>query len=133
MTAPFSLVVRTPAGVVVDAPVRAVVAEDGSGRFGLQPGVEPLVAALVPTVLEYRDLEGQTHWLAVGRGALVATREYVVVTTRDAVPCASLEGVRESLLQAAQQDRASTREARRVFRAVYRRLYSALIAEERAR
>lgn len=129
----FRLIVRTPSGVVVDEPVTAVNAEDESGRFGLRPGVEPLVSALVPTVLEYRDLEGVAHILAVHRGSLRAERDEVRVAVRRAIPCSSLEAVRRELVTSAQQERVSTKDARRIFGTLYQRLYAALIAEERSR
>lgn len=127
------LVVRTPSGVVVDRPVVAVNAEDASGRFGLRPGVEPLVSALVPTMLEYRDPSGESHLVAVHQGALVATRDEVRVAVRRAVPCSSLEAVRAEVRAAARGEALRVREVRHTFRGLFRRLYGALIEEERRR
>ena len=129
----FRLIVRTASGPVVDTAATAVNAEDASGRFGLRPGVEPVVAALVPTLLEYRDADGESHLLAIHRGALGATGDAVDVAARRAIPCAGLDTVREELVQVAREERDHARSARRAFGGMFRQLYAALIEEERRR
>lgn len=58
MTA-LHLYVRTPAGLLVDRPVDAIVAEDLDGWFGIHPGRADLIAALPPGLLTFRDADGE--------------------------------------------------------------------------
>ena len=55
----LSLKVRTPNGLLLDADVERVIAEDLDGWFGIAPGRVDLVAALPPGLLIYRDEEGE--------------------------------------------------------------------------
>lgn len=126
------LVIRTPGGVVVDTRVDAVTAEDITGRFGLRPGVEPLIAALVPAMITYRDEAGE-HFVAAGRGFLYAERQQVRVAVRTAVLCTSLEHVREELLQAQRREVHEELSVHRAFRSLEQMLRASLIDEERAR
>ena len=63
------LVVRTPARLVLDTPVRRVVAEDQSGWFGVRAGCEDLVALLPAGLLVFEDPEGE-GFVAVSGGLL---------------------------------------------------------------
>lgn len=56
---PLSLALRTPAGLLYEGPVQAVVAEDLSGWFGIRPGRADLVAVLAPGLLVLRDEQGE--------------------------------------------------------------------------
>jgi len=55
----LALKVRTPNGLLLDADVKRVIAEDLDGWFGIAPGRVDLVAALPPGLLIYRDEEGE--------------------------------------------------------------------------
>lgn len=127
------LVVRTPASVVVDRAVRGVTAEDATGRFGHRPGGERLVAALVPSLLTFRDEHGAEGFVAVGRGAMRADRTAVRVAVRNAVVCPSLEAVRAEVVRASRLRRAGERAMHDTFRALQRLLTQALVEEERER
>jgi len=50
--------IADPTRVLVDREVSYVQAEDRSGRFGILPGHEPYLSALVPSILIYRYKEG---------------------------------------------------------------------------
>jgi F-type H+-transporting ATPase subunit epsilon len=131
--ATLHLVVRTPAAIVVDRAIRGVTAEDATGRFGHRPGGEPLVAALVPSLLTFRDEHGVEGFVAVGRGTLRADRDAVRVAVRNAVVCRSLEAVREEVVRASRRQRAGERAMHDTFRALQRHLTQALVEEERER
>ena len=79
--------VSTPTRVLVDRDVAYVQAEDRSGRFGILPGHERYLTALVPSILIYRcgrkGSERETY-VAVRHGVLRVTREGVRVAVRDA-------------------------------------------------
>lgn len=126
------LVIRTPAGVVADVRVAGLTAEDVSGRFGLRPGAEPLIAALEPALITYRDEEGE-HFVAAGRGFLYADRSRVRVAVRTAVVCPSLERVHEELLHAQRREIHEEAAVHRAFRSLEQMLQASLIDEERAR
>lgn len=50
----LTFVLRTPEGVVLDELVDAIVAEDGTGWFGIRRGREDLIASLPPGLLSFR-------------------------------------------------------------------------------
>ncbi len=77
----------TPEAVVVDRDVLHVRAEDESGAFGVLEHHADLLTALTVSVLVYRDLEKQEHFVAVRGGILTVTSgERVELVTREAVP-----------------------------------------------
>ncbi len=131
MTATLRLIVRTPARVEVDAAVRSVTAEDGSGRFGVRPRGEPLLAALVPGLLTFRDPEGHETLVAIGSGLLDARPMLVDVAVREAVVCESLEAVRAEVLRASVESRQGENAMRDTFRRLHERLLVAMAREGR--
>ena len=74
---------RTPHGLVLDQPVRAVVAEDLSGFFGIWPGRADLIAALPAGLLTYRDASGE-GFVGLSGGILSLRGEVCRVMARDA-------------------------------------------------
>jgi len=80
------LTILTPQSVLVDEPVRHVRAEDASGAFGILHGHADMLTALDVSVLVYRDVRENEHFVAVRAGLLaVRGRNHVEVTTREAV------------------------------------------------
>lgn len=76
-----------PEKVLVERPVRKVVAEAEDGSFGLLPRHVDFVAPLIPGILSYVDDEdGGERFLAVGEGILVKRGDEVLVSVRGAVP-----------------------------------------------
>ena len=99
----MKLIVTTPTRVVVDREVSYVQAEDRSGRFGLLPGHENFLTALVPSVLIYRSGPGgagREAYVAVRRGILRVTPEGVQVAVRDAHASDDLAGLQEEIRRA---------------------------------
>ena len=77
----------TPTQLLVDREVTYVQAEDASGRFGILPGHESYLTALVPSILVYRCEENGTRreaYAAVRKGVLRVSGEEVQVAVRDA-------------------------------------------------
>ncbi|WP_428265069.1 F0F1 ATP synthase subunit epsilon [Haliangium sp.] len=102
---------RTPAGLLVDRPVRAITAEDRDGWFGIAPGRADIVAALPPGLLVFRDDEGEA-FVALAGGLLDLRGDECRVMAREAVMSRALDEVAEQV--AAQRARRRARgEARR--------------------
>lgn len=84
------LKVLLPSEVLVNQPVRKVVAEGRSGSFCLLPRHIDYVEALAPGLLLYETADGRETFLAVDEGVLVKCGEDVLVSTRNAVLGADL-------------------------------------------
>jgi len=127
----LELIVRTPARVVLRERVRGVTAEDGSGRFGVRPGCEPVVAALVPSVLTYADDGGDERFVVVSSYVLHARPDQVEVAVREAIPSRSLEEVDEELMASVVARDEGEDAMREAFRSLYRRLVATMAEEGR--
>lgn len=88
------LLVRTPHGLVLDAEVQGVVAEDLDGWFGIRPGRAPVAAVLPAGVVAARDGGGEL-FVAVSSGLLDFARDECRVMARDAVAARDLGAVPE--------------------------------------
>ena len=131
-TAPTTrLIVRTPLAVVVDRQVSGLTAEDGSGRFGVRPGCEPLLAALVPGLLTYRDEQGAESILVVGHGVLEAQRSEVRIAVREAIVCHSLATVCDEVQRNVRIRREGEAAMHEVFGKMYQSLLKGMVDEER--
>lgn len=65
--------------------VLRIVAESGSGSFGLLPNRLDCAAALVPGILTYETKSGGEVSIAVDQGVLVKTGNEVLVSVRNAI------------------------------------------------
>ena len=79
------LEVLTPAMTRLDVEVARIRAEAPEGHFGLLPRHVDFVSQLVPGILQYEDLEGATHFVAVNSGTLVKCGPEVTVAVRGAI------------------------------------------------
>jgi F-type H+-transporting ATPase subunit epsilon len=95
----MQLKVLLPAGVLVDQVVTKVTAEAENGFFCLKPRHVDFVAALVPGLLMFTDLEGKEILAAVDEGVLVKCGAEVLVSTRRAVLGEALEELRQTVEQ----------------------------------
>lgn len=91
------LKVLLPSEVLLDAPVRKIVAEARDGWFGLLPRHIDTVTALVPGVLIYVDSEGVERFLGIDEGILVKCGADVQVSTRNAVRGDDLRSLRQAV------------------------------------
>jgi F-type H+-transporting ATPase subunit epsilon len=119
----------TPTKLVIDREVTYVQAEDPSGRFGILPGHENYLTALVPSILIYRYGEGGSEreaYAAVRRGVLRVTGDEVQAAVRDARvsdDLADLEReVRRSREERVERSYRSTRSLYQMQLAAWRRL-----------
>ncbi len=60
-----------PSQILIDEPVRKIIAEAGNGSFCLEPRHVDFVAALVPGLLMYVPETGGEVFIAVDEGILV--------------------------------------------------------------
>ena len=122
------LTVTTPTTVVLDRDVTYVQAEDPSGRFGVLPGHEPFLTALVPSILAYRygDGGGREAYVAVRQGVLRVTGDAVEVAVREAHQSDDLAQLQDEIRKARenwrQKSYRSTRSLYQMQLAAWRRL-----------
>ena len=76
----LQLEVATPLGMAVALSTDLVQAPGAAGEFGVLPGHVPLLAALKPGILAYRQ-DGKMQRAAVGAGYAEATADHVRVIT----------------------------------------------------
>ena len=93
-----------------------VIGVDATGSFGLLPGHEDFCAALVPSILIYRDQQDQEHYVAVDGGVLILEDDQVSVATREAVPAAEPARVANAVTAMLRARRDEEQEAGRAFR-----------------
>jgi F-type H+-transporting ATPase subunit epsilon len=101
INASVALQVATPLGMQLDLEVETVQLPGAAGEFGVLPGHVPLLAAIKPGVLRYRQ-QGQTLVAAVGSGYAEADAKRVrVISEFFARPQdVSLEEARSDLAKA---------------------------------
>ena len=117
--------VAVPTRVILDREVAYVQAEDPTGRFGILPGHEQYLTALVPSILVYRHSGGESY-IAVRHGVLRVTRDSVEIAVRDAHVSGNLAELRDEVRAARQgATQRSYRSARSLYQmqmAAWRRL-----------
>lgn len=122
---------QTPVGLVVDGRFASVTAEDGTGRFGIRPRAEPLVAALVASILTARTVDDEERLVAVGPGILIKYDARVEVAVRHAVRCDSLESVQQCLEEFSRQRAAGENEMRLTLRGLMQKLAVTMVRGKR--
>lgn len=93
----MQLKILLPSEVFLDQPVCKVNAEAANGSFCLLPRHVDFLAALVPGLLSYTDLNDQEQFVAVDEGLLVKKDRDVLVSTRHAVGGTDLGSLRETV------------------------------------
>lgn len=102
----MNLRVTTPTQLLLDREVTYVQAEDPSGRFGILPGHEPYLSALVSSILVYRYRDAgveRESYFAVRQGILRVTADGVQVALRDAHASDDLAGLEQQIREARKQ------------------------------
>ena len=93
----MNLEILLPTRVLLNEPVRKVVAEGANGSFGLLPRHVDFVSALVPGVLFYEDEESEERFVGVGEGILVKRQDEVLVSVSQAVLGDDLGSIRQTI------------------------------------
>ena len=88
-----------PTRVVVDQKVTKIVAEGEHGSFCLLPRHVDFLAALVPGLLAFENVEGDEIFAAVDQGILVKRNDEVLVSTLRAVLGGDLQELRKTVLE----------------------------------
>jgi F-type H+-transporting ATPase subunit epsilon len=129
------LTVTTPLAIVTDAnDVVHLRAEDETGAFGILPGHADFLTALSLSVVNWRDLKGAEHYLAV-RGGMLEVRggNSITIATREAVAGDNLHLLETEVLSAfrrrSQEERAARTDAQRLYLAAIRQIFRFLKAE----
>lgn len=93
----MKLKLLTPTKVIIDQPVKKIIAEGEHGHFCLLPQHIDFLAALVPGLLSFEDEEKNEQFVAVDEGVLVKRGDEVLVSTRQATPGTNLEQLRDKV------------------------------------
>lgn len=134
MTAPsLLLTITAPSGEVLRTDVRSMTAEDESGRFGIRPKAAPMVAALIPSLLTARDVDGEEVFIAVGPGLLYSDRDHVDIAVRHAIRCESLERVADTLEEVSRRADAGETAMRSTLKGLLDKVALTLARGERSR
>lgn len=95
----MQLKVLLPQEILLDQPVRKVVAEAENGSFCLLPRHIDFVTALVPGLLAYETLEGREEFLGLDHGILVKKGAEVFVSSTDAAMGPHLGMLRQTIAE----------------------------------
>lgn len=93
----MNLKILLPTEILVDTPVRKIVAEAENGAFCLLPRHVDFVAALVPGILAFEDSKGQETLVALDQGVLVKQGSEVRVSSRNGVIGEALGALRRTV------------------------------------
>ncbi|MDO5066304.1 MAG: F0F1 ATP synthase subunit epsilon [Propionibacteriaceae bacterium] len=95
---PLKLEVVAADRLVWQGDVVNVIARTEEGDIGILPGHEPIMASLVPCMVEVVSVDGRTEILAIGQGLLAVAHGYVRILSQEA------RLAEEVSLEAAQQE-----------------------------
>ena len=95
----MNLKVLLPTEILIDQPVTKVVAEAENGSFCLLPQHVDFVAALVPGILSFTDVEGCEHFVGIGGAALVKHGDHVSVSAIYGIRGGDLGTVRQAVAE----------------------------------
>ncbi len=119
----MQLKVLLPVRVLVDEPVRKVVAEAQNGTFALLPRHVDFVAALVPGILAFVNEEGKEQVLGIDEGTLVKCADEVLVSVRNGFHGRDLATLRQRV----EEEFLQLDEHQRVARAALARLEAGVV------
>jgi F-type H+-transporting ATPase subunit epsilon len=86
-----------PTDVLIDAPIKRLVADALDGSFGLLPRHIDFVTALDPGILLYEDDAGEEHYVGIDEAILVKCADDVLVSARNAVLGTDLASLRDTV------------------------------------
>lgn len=107
------LQITLPTRVLVNEAVQKVSAEATHGAFTVLPRHVDFLAALVPGLLTFDDMDGRERFVAVDGGLLVKYGAEVLVTTRRGVIGDDLDRLRFTVEQEFREADERERDARR--------------------
>ena len=101
-----------PSRMLIDEPVRKIIAQGRNGSFCLEPKHIDFVSALMPGILQFVDADGVEVFVAVDEGILVKCADEVLVSVYQAVRGGDLETLKDTVAQRFKQLDESERSAR---------------------
>lgn len=103
-----------PGEILMDEPVRKIIAEAENGCFCLEPRHVDMATPLAPGLLRYLPLEGDERCVGLDEGILVKCGAEVRVSTREAVRGDDPAALRHSIEQRRRELGERERQARSV-------------------
>ncbi len=91
MSAAFSLSVVAPDRKVVETNVTSVTAPGVEGYLGVQAGHIPMIVALKPGLLEYKDANSLQHYVAIDGGFMEISGTQVIVIAEGAAVAGEID------------------------------------------
>ncbi|WP_031434487.1 F0F1 ATP synthase subunit epsilon [Methylomarinum vadi] len=101
-----------PSEILIDEPVRKVIAQGQNGSFCLEPRHVDFVSALAPGILQYIDAERREVFVAVDEGILVKCADEVLISAYNAVRGEDLATLKDTVERRFRQLDESERTAR---------------------
>ncbi len=134
----MKLTIATPLGIALESSeVAHVRAEDVSGGFGILAGHAEFLTVLSPSVVTWRELSGQEHYMAVQGGVFEVRGDTVAIVTRKAVPGEDLHRLEADILvqfeHEQEQEQAARADAQRLYMAALRQIVQYLRRDGRGR
>lgn len=86
-----------PSQILIDEPVRKVIAQGRNGSFCLEPRHVDFVSALAPGILQFIDAEAREVFVAVDEGILVKCADEVLVSAYNAVKGEDLATLKDTV------------------------------------
>lgn len=87
----FKLSVVAPDRTVVETETDSVIVPSVNGYAGIWAGHAPMIAALRPGLVEYRDRDNQIRHVAVGRGFVETSGDGVIVLADHAAAASEID------------------------------------------
>lgn len=91
----FTLSVVAPDRKVVETEVSSVVAPGSEGYLGVQKGHIPVIVALKPGLLEYKDTNNINHSVVIDGGFMEVSGDHVIVIAEGAAMASEID-IREA-------------------------------------
>lgn len=87
----FSLSVVAPDRTVFEDEVQSVILPGVNGYLGILARHEPMIIALRPGIMEFRDLNNQVDYVSVSGGFAEVSENHVIVLAQDAERATEIE------------------------------------------
>jgi len=104
--------ILTPSETALDIKAQSVSARGLEGGFGMLPRHMDYIAAIVPSIISYRDEEGKKHLVAVNEGTLTKCGHDITISVLGVTFGENIEELQEAVLKSYKDFDEDEREAR---------------------
>lgn len=108
----INLKVITPSTGVINTQAKSVTAKGLEGFFEVEPRHIDYIAAIVPSVMKYVDVDGKTHYLAVNQGTFTKVGFDVTISVMGATEGNSIDELQKAVIESHVSFEEDEREAR---------------------